>query len=171
MAISQHTTAYLGQGLTDQTAANEIVTALNNSITHYTNGAAVAARGKITECVRRRCTIAEINAGVTLLAAITGKSYRMVSCKAIAYGGAVGATTTVDVLGTQSASSVKLAAFAQANLTRSTVLTAGGTGGTVLADGASYAACDAGTAITVSKTNSDLTTATGVDIIFEYVVE
>lgn len=120
--------------------------------------------------VRQRFTIAEINAGATLVAAVAGKSIRMVSCKAIAIGGAAGAVTTVDVLGTLSTGR-KLVAFAQANLTQSTVLTDGGTGGAVLADGASYTANDAGTAVTVGKTGSNVTTATHIDVIFDYVLQ
>jgi hypothetical protein len=119
--------------------------------------------------VRRRFTIAEINAGATLVAAVAGKSIRMVTCKAIAVGGAAGAVTTVDVLGTLSTGR-KLVAFAQANLTQSTVLTDGGTGAAVLADGASYTANDAGTAVTVGKTGSNVTTATHIDVIFDYVL-
>jgi len=119
--------------------------------------------------VRQRFTIAQINAGATLVAAVAGKSIRMVSCKAIAVGGAAGAVTTVDVLGT-STTSRKLVAFAQANLTQSTVLADGGTGAAVLADGASYTANDAGTAITVGKTGSNVTTATHIDVIFDYVL-
>jgi hypothetical protein len=119
--------------------------------------------------VRQRFTIAEINAGATLVAAVAGKSIRMVTCKAIAVGGAAGAVTTVDVLGTLSTGR-KLVAFAQANLTQSTVLTDGGTGAAVLADGASYTANDAGTAVTVGKTGSNVTTATHIDVIFDYVL-
>ena len=119
---------------------------------------------------RKRFTIAEVNAGATLVAAVAGKSIRMVNCKAIAVGGAAGAVTTVDVLGTATASR-KLVAFAQANLTQNTVLTAGGTGAAVLAAGASYTANDAGTAVTVGKTGSDVTTATHIDVIFDYVLE
>jgi hypothetical protein len=119
---------------------------------------------------RTRFTIAQVNAGATLVAAVTGKSIRMVNCKAIAIGGAAGAVTTVDVLGT-STTSRKLVAFAQASLTQSTVLTAGGSGATVLADGASYTANDAGTAVTVGKTGSSVTTATHIDVIFDYVLE
>jgi len=119
--------------------------------------------------VRVRNTIEEINAGKTLLSAVDGKKYRILNVKAIAYGGAVGATTTVDILGTQT-SEVKLVTFAQADLTQSTVLT-DAANGTVLADGASYKACDANTAITIGKTGSDLTTATGVDVIIQYVIE
>jgi len=119
---------------------------------------------------RARVTAAEIKAGYTLLAAIAGKGYRLVSAKAIAYGGAVGAVTTVDILGTQT-TSVKLVAYAQASLMQSTVLTDGGAGATVLADGASYVVCDDETAVTVGQTGSDITTATGVDFILEYVIE
>jgi len=116
---------------------------------------------------RQRFTIAEINAGATLLPAVAGKSYRMVDCSAISVGGAAGAVTTVDVLGTLSTSR-KLVAFAQASLTQSTVLKDGGTGAAVLADGASYTANDANTAITVSKTGSNVTTATHIDVNISY---
>lgn len=120
--------------------------------------------------VRKRFTIAQVNAGAELVAAVSGKTIRMVDCKAISVGGAAGAVTTVDVTGT-STTSRKLVAFAQASLTQSTVLTAGGSGAAVLADGASYTANDAGTAINVSKTGSSITTATHIDVIFDYVLE
>ena len=119
---------------------------------------------------RQRVTTAEINAGHELLPAIAGRAYRIVSVRAIAYGGAVGATTTVDLLGTQSAGGVKLVTFARADLIQSAVLT-DAADGTILADGASYVACDVTTAITVGKTDSDVTTATGVDFIITYVIE
>ncbi len=120
---------------------------------------------------RHRVTAAEINSGHELLPAIVGKSYRLIECKAIAYGGAVITTTTVDLLGTQGTSSVKLVAYAQASLVQSAVLYEGLTGAAVLADGASYAACDANTAITVGKTGGDVGGATGVDFILTYVIE
>jgi hypothetical protein len=119
--------------------------------------------------VRQRFTIAEVNAGATLVPAVTGKSIRMVGAKVIAIGGAAGAVTTVDIIGTQT-TAAKLVAFAQANLTRSTVLTDGGTGAAVLADGASYTANDVSTAVTVGKTGSSVTTATHIDVIFDYVL-
>ncbi len=119
--------------------------------------------------VRQRFTVAQVNAGATLVPAVAGKSIRMVACKAIAVGGAAGAVTTVDVLGTLTTAR-KLVAYAQANLTQSAVLADGGTGAAVLADGASYTANDAGTAITVGKTGSNVTTATHIDVIFDYVL-
>lgn len=120
--------------------------------------------------IRTRFTIAEVNAGATLLAALPGYKYRMVGCNAIAIGGNVGTLATVDILGTLS-SGRKLVAFAQASLTRSAVLFDGGTGGAVLADGASYTANDANTAITIGKTGGTGDTATHVDVHFTYVIE
>ena len=133
---------------------------------------ATITRLNVTDSVlsaRVRFTVAQVNAGATLVAAITGKSIRMVNCKAIAIGGAAATVTTVDVIGTVSTAR-KLVAFAQASLTQSAVLTAGGTGAAVLADGASYTANDVSTGITVGKTGSDVTTATHIDVIFDYVV-
>lgn len=121
--------------------------------------------------VRSRFTIAEVNAGATILPAIPGRAYRVCDMALISVGGAAGAVTTVDILGTQSTSSVKLLAGAQANLTQSTLIRAGGTGGTILADGASFVANDAGTAITIGKTGSNVTTATHIDVLLSFVVE
>jgi len=135
------------------------------------SGNVIYARSAAVQNIRTRFTIAQVNAGATILAAIAGHKYRLVSCTATAYGGAGGATTTVDVGGTQSASGVKLVAYAQASLTQSAVLKDGGTGAAVLADGASYVANDANTAVTIGKTGSSLTVATGVDINLCYVIE
>lgn len=121
--------------------------------------------------VRKRFTIAQVNAGITLLPAIAGIKYRMVDAMAIAVGGAAAAVTTVDILATLSAASRKLVAFAQASLTQSAVLRAGGTGAAVLADGASFTANDAGTAVTVGITGSAITTATHIDFSFTYSLE
>lgn len=122
--------------------------------------------------LRTRFTVAQVNAGASLLAAPgSGLKYRMIAAKCIAIGGNAATGTTVDILGTQSTSSVKLAAFAQASLTQSAVLTAGGSGAAVLADGASFVACDENTAITVGKTGSNFATATHFDVIFEYAID
>ena len=157
--MSYQTSNYQQQGGSRWVVGGE----LNVASGGYISGGAILNK-------RQRFTIAEINAGATLLPAISGKSYRMIAAKAIAVGGAAGAVTTVDITGTVSTSR-KLVAFAQANLTQSAVVVDGGTGGTVLADGASYTANDAGTAILVGKTGSNVTTATHIDVIFDYVVE
>lgn len=121
--------------------------------------------------LRTRVAIADVNAGLTLLPALQNRKYRVCDMAVISVGGAAAAVTTVDILGTQSSSSVKLLAAAQASLTQSAVIRAGGTGGTVLADGASFAACDTNTAITIGKTGSNVTTATHIDVLISFVVE
>lgn len=121
--------------------------------------------------IRKRFTIAEVNAGAEILPAIYGYAYRMIGARALAYGGAAGAVTTVDIIGTLSASTRKLVAYAQASLTQSTVLRDGITGGAVLADGASYVVNDPNTAISIGKTGGNVTTATGIDVEFDYVIE
>lgn len=121
--------------------------------------------------LRKHALIAAINAGFTLIPAVAGAKIRMHDIKAVAVGGAVTSVTTVDVKGTQSSSVVKLVAFAQANLTQSAVVRDGGTGGTVLADGASYAPCDAGTPVTVGITGSNITVATAIDFLVTYSLE
>lgn len=120
---------------------------------------------------RARVTLAEINAGFTLLAAVTGLKYRLIGCTAIAIGGSAAAVTAVEVRGTQAAAAAILVSYAQASLTQSTVLKDGGAGATVLANGASYIQNDANTAITVIKAGLDMTTATDIDINLSYALE
>lgn len=127
----------------------------------------IAPEGTVLQ-FRRRCTIAEINAGVTILNAIPGFKYRLVDAAMIAIGGAVGATTTVDLLATQAAASVKLVAAAIAGLTQNTRLNAGDANSAILAAGASFVENDANTGITANKTGATATTATHVDILIQY---
>jgi hypothetical protein len=120
---------------------------------------------------RVRVATADINTGLSVLPAIPGFRYRLADAKMIAIGGNAATATTIDLLGTQSASVVKLVAGAVAGLTQNSVLRAGLANSAVLAGGASFEACDAGTAITVGKTGSNLATATHVDFLIDYVVE
>jgi predicted RecA/RadA family phage recombinase len=118
---------------------------------------------------RRRCTVAEINAGLTLLPAKAGIQYRMVDAIMISIGGNAATANSVDILATQAASGVKLIAAAVAGLTQSTVARAGATNIAVLADGASFVENDVNTAITIGKTGSNVATATHVDVLLSYV--
>lgn len=132
---------------------------------------AVGAQHGTLQTIRKRFTIAEVNAGATILPAIAGLRYRMVDASIVAVGGAAAAHTSIDILGTVSTSR-KLVAFLVAGTTQSTMLRAGAaTNGVLLADGASFTQNDAGAAVTIGKTGSDVTTATHVDISFSYVVE
>jgi predicted RecA/RadA family phage recombinase len=123
-----------------------------------------------TVTLRKRVAIADVNAGATIVPAIAGRRYRLVDGFAVAIGGAVGAVTTVDILGTVTTAR-KLIAFGQAALTQSTVVRAGGTGGTLLADGASFTQNDANTALTVGITGSAATTATHIDFVLTYAID
>lgn len=123
------------------------------------------------QTLRRRCTIAEINAGVELLAAVPGWKYRVTDMKMIAVGGAVTGATDVRILGTRAAGSVALLVVAIAALTQSAVVRAGAANATVLADGASFTQLDANTAVTAGKTGGAGATATHVDVFVDYVLE
>lgn len=121
--------------------------------------------------VRRRISIADINAGVNLLPALPGRRYRLIDCAMISIGGAAGAATSVDLRATQSASVVNLVANAVAGLTQNTLLRAGATNSAILAGGLSFVANDVNTPVTVARTGSNVTTATHVDVIATFAVE
>jgi hypothetical protein len=132
---------------------------------------AVGAQHGSTLTIRKRFTVAEVNAGATILPAAPGLRYRMVDASIIAVGGAATAHTSIDIIGTVSTAR-KLVAFLVAGTTQSTLLRAGAaTNGVILADGASFTANDANTAVTIGKTGTDVATATDIDISFSFVVE
>lgn len=117
--------------------------------------------------VRTRVTTAQVNAGYTLLAAISGKKYRIHDFTMIAIGGNASAVTTVDIMG----GTVVIAAIPVATLTRSAVIKPTGTNVVVLADGASFVPMAAGAAVTVIKAGTDLATSTHIDVILSYTIE
>lgn len=121
--------------------------------------------------IRKRFTTAQVNAGATLLPAIPGLKYRLVDAYAIAVGGAMTTNTTADILATLSAASRKLVSFAQAGMTQSSLVRAGAASGAILADGASFTANDAGTAVTVGNTGAGITVMTNLDVCVTYQLE
>jgi len=120
---------------------------------------------------RTRVTLAQINAGFTLLPALPGVKWRLVDAALIAVGGAVATANSVNIIGTRSGSAVQLLAVAVAALTQSALVRAGATNAVILADGASFTALDANTAVTVGKVGSTAATATHVDVILEFVAD
>ena len=122
---------------------------------------------------RHRATTAEVNAGHELLPALAGYKYRLVDVTMIAIGGAAQTATSVDILTTQGASVVRPLVVAVAALSQSAVVKPNSANATVLADGASFIANDANTAVSVSKQNagSNLATDTHIDEILSYVIE
>lgn len=149
-----------GTALEASTADNDVIEIL----TFNTDPGAVRT-------LRVRTTTANVNAGATLLPAIAGRRYRMVDASMISIGGAAAGATAIRITGTQSASSVQLVSNAVAALTQSTRVLAGVTASSsILADGASFTACDANTAITLTASGT-LTTSTHIDVILSYVIE
>lgn len=123
-------------------------------------------------CIRRRFTIAEVNAGADILPALDFSfKYRMIDAMMVSIGGAAGGTTTVDITATLSAVSRKLLAVAIAALTQSAIVRAGAANATVLADGASFTANDVNTAVRIGVTGAALTTSTHIDVVLCYVIE
>lgn len=118
--------------------------------------------------LRRRVTAAEVNAGLNLLAAIPGFRYRLNDVSLISIGGNAGGATTVDIRGTQAASSVNLLAAAVAGLTQNTLLRAGAANAAILAGGASFIECDVNTPIQINRSTANLTGSTHIDVLMEY---
>jgi|694.fasta_scaffold00460_55 hypothetical protein len=128
-----------------------------------------AAAAGVVQTARVETTTANVNAGATLLPAVPGYKYRLHDLSLIAVGGTTAGITGILVRGTQSSSPVSLMDAKIAGLGRSVVLRIGtATNGLVLADGASFAACDANTAITIIKDGGDLTGATAVHALITY---
>lgn len=175
MALTNYVKNIIKTALGNNVAATAVIAALVGSsdaetMTNKTLTSPVINTPKGTGVVlnkRQRCTIAEVNAGVTLLPAVAGYKYRLIDCSAIAVGGAAAAHTTIDVLGTQT-TPVKLVAYAVAQTAQNTMLKPGVTGAAILAGGLSYVQNDANTAITAGKTGSDITTATHIDFNITY---
>lgn len=134
---------------------------------------AQATRLTMTQAVRQRFTIAQVNAGATIVAAVKGMAYRIVDFTMIAVGGAAATATSVDIIGTRSAATVRPFVVAVGTLTENTLVVPTSSNVTALAAGASYTALDANTAITIGKQSggSDLATATHIDVVLTYTAE
>lgn len=122
---------------------------------------------------RRRFTVAEINAGATLLPAIFGFHYRIHDMVMIAIGGATSGATDIRILATQAGAAIAALIVAVAALTQSSVVRAGAANATVLADGASFNDLDSNTAVTVGKTGGSAATSTNIDVmvIFDLIAD
>jgi hypothetical protein len=163
---------YTKQGAAEMVVdAGGVLTIASGGTINVESGAAITSATAMVLHTRQRFTTAQVNAGATVLAARAGLKYRMVDCAMIAIGGAAATATSVDLLGTQAATGVKLVANAVAGLGENVLLRAGATNSAILTGGASFVACDTNTAITIGKTNSNLATATHVDVLLSYVIE
>lgn len=142
----------------------------DGAVIQHLNG---ATANPVTYTVRTRFTAAQVNAGATLVAAPgAGLALRPVDWTMIAIGGNAATATSVDLIGTVSASESRFAVVGVAALTQSAVVKPDTANVTVLADGASFVTLDANTAITISKQSGggSLATATHVDVILVYTI-
>lgn len=160
-----------------QSGGDEQVVASGGTLKVQSGGKLDAQSGSIITGVvlnsRTRATAAEVNAGLVILPAVSGYKYRIIDCAMIAIGGNAATATSVDILSTQSASVVRPLVFAVAALTQSAVAKPNSANVTVLANGASFVANDANTAVSVAKQSggSGLATATHIDVILTYAIE
>lgn len=120
---------------------------------------------------RQRFTIAQVNAGATILAALTIWKYRLTDAMMIAVGGAASGATLVRIMATQGASAVALMGATVGALTQSTLVRIGAANTNPLADGASLVANDVNTPILIDKTGGSLATSTHIDVILHYQIE
>lgn len=116
-------------------------------------------------------SVAQVNAGATIVPAITGRKFKLHDVAMISIGGAAATADSVDVLGTVSASGVKLLAVAVAALTQNTLVRAGASNAVILAAGASFDPLDVSTPITIGKTGASVATATHIRVIGSYSVQ
>lgn len=153
---------------------NELVIAAGGTLTVETgaNITGPSSSGPVYQ-KRVRATAAEVNAGLTVLAAVPGFKYRIIDFTMVAIGGNAGTATSVDLAGIQATNSVRLAVVAVAALTRSTAVKPNSANVTILADGAGFVACDANSPVVLTKQSGggDLATATHIDLILQYTME
>lgn len=153
MSSLGHVQKRLGAAIASESMASDLLVSVESRLLAY----------------RGSSTAAQVNAGTVLLPAVPGYRYRVQDMALIAVGGNAAGATSVDILGTQGGSSVKLMDARVAGLTQNTLLRAGtATNGLILAAGASFALCDANTGISINHTGSDLSGATSVVVLITY---
>jgi hypothetical protein len=155
----------------DGTAANNAKVTASGDAT-ISNAGVVDVASTFVQNLRERVTVANINAGYELLAAVAGKRYRMVDVFVTAIGGTCDNATSVDIVGVQSTSDVNLVTYAVAALVDDALVRVGAANADDLANGLSFVSNDANTAITIQKSSGNIVeTCTEVDVILSYVIE
>jgi hypothetical protein len=132
----------------------------------------------IVFCKYKRCTLAEVKAGVTVLSGVPGYKIRVVQCGFTAIGGAGGGADGVKLLGTVAGSSANLATVLAAALVENVYHEIGFTNETPTlwiapaAAGLTFAGCDVGTAITCEDYGgAALDTLTHLDVVLRYCLD
>ncbi len=113
-----------------------------------------------------RATVAQVNAGLTIVDAEAGRTNRVVWFHLRAIGGAASAVTTVDLKDT-AGTPITIATVAQTNLTENTLLIPTSTGVTLGAGWNADLTAEKG--IQLTKTGSAVGTATHIEYCVVYV--
>ena len=119
-------------------------------------------------CARGNATTAQVNAGKTIVNAVSGRTLTVVGGWMRALGGNAGGTTSVDIKDTKATSPVVAVACTQAGLTQNTILRFGTA--TTGEFNTSNTALTKNKGLQIVKTGNDLTTATSVDYVVYYTV-
>lgn len=128
----------------------------------------------VVKSVRKRFTAAQVNAsgGTPVVEGIPGHKLRLVNATLVAVGGNSAGATHVELASKQGESAVKLVRVAVAGLADNAVTNMfAASNVTLLNAGASLASNNAGEPINITRVTNNLTGATHVDVILEYVVE
>jgi hypothetical protein len=122
----------------------------------------------VIKCQRTRVTLAQLNAGFTLLPARPGVKWQILDMRMIAVGGAATTADSADIAGTRAGSAVLLFVTLVAALTRSTLVRTMAGNTSILADGASFTPLDVNTPVTVKTTGTAMTVLTNLDVFLHY---
>ena len=129
-------------------------------------------------CKYKRCTLAEVKAGVTILSGVPGYKIRIVQAGFTAIGGAGTGADGIKLLGTVAGSSTALVTVLAAGLVENVYHQIGFTNETPAlwlapaAAGVTFAGCDVGTAVTLEDYGaSALATCTHVDVVIQYCLD
>lgn len=139
------------------------------NVVRYIQGVEVAFG--VFKKLRRRCSVADVTAGVNLLPPLPGVRWRMHDAVLIAIGGAAATTTSLNIQGLVAGVATQLLVVAIAALTQSTIVRAGAANAVVLADGASFTQQDANAAMVAKAVGAGLTGSTSIDYFLEYVAD
>lgn len=142
---------------------NACYNTVTGALTFYnTTNSGTSTLSGVEQVLVTSSTIAEVNAGTTILAGVTGRTYTVTGVVLIAIGGTVGTCTDVRISST-AGSPVDIATGAAASLTQNTLFT------DTSRDAGLAAAGVSGEGIQIRKTGGSCDTATSVISIVRYI--
>lgn len=147
-------------------------------ITSAAGGTGVVGPHNLVMCRYKRCTLAEVKAGVTIVSGLPNYKIYVVQCGFTAIGGAGGGADGVKLLGTVAGSSTALATVIAAALVENVYHQIGFTNETPAlwiapaSAGLTFAGCDVGTPVTCEDYGAGaLDTLTHLDVVLQYYLD